>query len=53
MTRKKKSGPPAARNPVAHHASKVNKAVVHKDRKKELKKTGHITRDVPPGDAPH
>lgn len=40
MPRKKKPAPPALRNPVARTAGQFNKAVVHTDKKKELKKTG-------------
>lgn len=49
MSRKKQSGPPAPRNPVAHNAGKFNKAATHTDRKKEQKKTGP-TPEQPQGD---
>ena len=39
MPRKKKTGTPVKRNPVARTAGKFNKAVVHTDKKKEQKKT--------------
>jgi hypothetical protein len=42
MPRKKKPDSPTPRNPVAHHAGKVNKAAVHTDKKKEQKKTGRL-----------